>query len=102
MKIESLVPWPEHVLAVFRTVGKLMEGKQLRPEHLSAIQPKNGSIIADHEVTVSHIPKARTGGKQGRYVVVIEGPRITGRWDLLPGAMDQYCREAALASENVS
>lgn len=94
MKAESLVPWPEHMLAVFRAVGKLIEGKQLRPEHLSSLQPKDRTIVSDHEVTISHIPKSRSGGKQGRYVVVIEGPRISGRWDLLPGAMDRHCREA--------
>jgi hypothetical protein len=96
MERESLVSWPDHMVAVFRAVGRVIKGKQLRPERLDQLAPDNRDIVANHKVTISHVPKAETGEKRGRYDVVITGPRVEGKWRLSPGEMDRLCRKAAV------
>jgi hypothetical protein len=99
MKPDQLSDWPTHMRVVFRVIGESIIGKQLRPEHLDHLSLDDRSIIPDHQVTISHTPKAETGQKRGLYLIVISGPRIDGSWNLSPGLMDRLSREAAVTAD---
>jgi hypothetical protein len=101
VKEQSLDTWPDHMRAVFARIGRLMDGKRLRPELLGRLPADSLDIVDGHHVTVSHRSAAELGYKRGRYTVVMTGPRIDGQWHLWPGQMEKLAREAASTQSNV-
>jgi hypothetical protein len=100
MRDDPLAVWPDHMKVVFRLIGGLMAGKRLSPELLRQL-PHDRSIIAEHQVTVSHTRAEELPGTSGQYTVVITGKRIDGRWQLWPGELERLSRHAASEASDV-
>jgi hypothetical protein len=87
--------WSIDLQRVFATVGKAMGEGRLAPETLARIPGAHGSVLVDHDVTVTHVSGKDTGHRRGHYVVVVKGPRIDGRWTFRSGELERLSRLAA-------
>jgi hypothetical protein len=90
------INWPTDLQSVFAAIGQAMGERRLSPEMLDTIPTTHGSILADHQVTVSHVSGKDAGHKRGHYIVTIIGSRIDGRWSFRSGELEMLSRTAFL------
>jgi hypothetical protein len=82
--------------SVFAAVGKAVGKKRLGPETLHSVATGHGCIVADHQVSISHVSGKEAGYKRGHYVIFVAGPRVDGRWRFGSGELEKLSKAAAL------
>jgi hypothetical protein len=92
------INWPTDLQFVFAVIGRAMGEKRLSPGTLETIPTAQGSILADHRVTIIHVSGKDAGHKRGHYIVTITGSRIDGRWSFRSGELETLSRSAFLKS----
>ena len=91
MNRDDIDYWPPHLHPVFAALGKAMNGKRLSPTTLKCIPKGCGSIVADHEVVITHVSAKEAGHKRGHYLIAMSGP-VTARWTFRSGELESLAR----------
>jgi hypothetical protein len=82
---------------MFAAIGRAMDSKRLHPHALRSIPNAFGSILPDHQVTISHVSGMTLGRRKGYYAIIVEGPAFGGRWTFLSGRLEKLAKAAAKA-----
>jgi hypothetical protein len=85
MRAEEPDVWPTEIRAVFAAVGDAMNGSRVATEMLAALSCERDSVIAGHNVSVTHLSAREIMQRRGCYIVTIDGPQVHGTWRLVSG-----------------
>ena len=86
---------------VLAAIERDLLGRSPTPSLLDDLAPRYRDVIPGHIVTIRALPRLPGGRRRAvaRYELIIEGPRIDGKWTFSNGWLIRYIEELRQAGK---